>query len=148
MLFGRRVSLTISALVAACLLAGGPAGAEGTTRVQQSDGVVQMYHHVNMRLVGQTLWLRSGDHKGVLEVATDACSFAGDVKRCLPYKTTLHQHGKTHQIEIEHGMVYLNLTGDTRRLPHSSEQILPHQVVVLLHTMHGTYVSVKGTLDK
>jgi len=144
----RRVGFAIYAIFAACFLMRGVASAEGVTLVQQSDGAIQVYRHVNMRLAGQTLWLRSGDHRGVLEIATNACSFAGDIKRCLPFVTTLHQHGKTHQIALEHGMVYLNLTGAVQQLPHSSQQIEPHGAVVLLHTMHGTYVSVKGTLDK
>jgi len=144
---GRRFAAAISAALAALALIGGAANAEGVTRIQQSDGSTHEYRHVNIRLAGQTLWLRSGDHRGVLEVASGACSFKGEIQRCLPYMTTLRQHGKTHQIALEHGTVYLNLTDAVHQLPHSSEQLGPHEVLVLLHTMRGTSVSVKGTLD-
>jgi hypothetical protein len=144
----RRFSLGIHATLAAFVLVTGATNAEGVTRVQQSDGSIQIYRHVNMQLAGQTLWLRSADRKGVLEVASGACSFAGRIQRCLPFMTMLHQHGKTHQIALEHGTVYMNLTDAAYHLPHSSERLGPREVLVLLHTMHGTYVSVKGTLDK
>jgi hypothetical protein len=34
------------------------------------------------------------------------------------------------------------------RLPLSSEMLAPRTVLVLLKTAHGTYVTVKGTLDE
>jgi hypothetical protein len=142
-----RFTSAISATLA-FLLVGGAANAEGVTRIQQSDGATHVYQHVNIQLAGRTLRLRSGDHRGVLEVTSGACSFKGEIERCLPFTTTLRQHGKTHQIKLENGTVYLNLTDGALNLPHSSEQLGPHGVVVLLHTVHGTLVSVKGTLDQ
>jgi hypothetical protein len=71
----------------------------------------------------------------------------GSLQRCLPYSTTLHQHGTVHDIALDHGAVYLNLTNAVHHLPHSSERLRPHAVLVLLHTARGTLVSVKGTLD-
>jgi hypothetical protein len=146
-LFRRRFACVLYVALAALVLARAPANAEGVTRVQQSDGAVQIYDRVNIRLAGETLWLRSPDRKGVLEVTSGACSFVGLLQRCLPFATTLHQDGKTHQIALEHGAVYMNLTDASHHLPHSSERLGPHVVLVLLHTEHGTYVSVKGTLD-
>jgi hypothetical protein len=116
--------------------------------VQQHDGTLQTNDHVRIRMVGQTLWIHSGDRKGVLEVASGACSFVREMQRCLPYATSLHQHGNTHQITLQHGTVYLNLTGELHHLPRSSEGVPPNGVLVLLRTMHGTYVSVRGTLDE
>jgi hypothetical protein len=146
-LFLRRIACALLVTLAAVMWARVPANAEGVTRVQQSDGTVQTYDRVNIRLAGETLWLRSPDHRGVLEVTSGACSFVGQLQRCLPFMTMLHQHGATHQIALEHGAVYLNLTAGSHRLPHSSQHLDPHAVLVLLHTEHGTYVSVKGTLD-
>jgi hypothetical protein len=83
----------------------------------------------------------------VLEVESGACSFVGQLQRCLPFATKLHQHGKTHQITLEHGAVYMNLTTALAQMPHSSQELAPNSVLVLLHTAHGTYVSVRGTLD-
>ena len=130
------------------VVSGGAASAEGVTRIQQSDGTTQIYHHVTMELAGHTLFLHSHDHKGVLEVTSEACSYRNDLQRCLPYKTMLRQHGKAHEIALEHGSVYLNLTDSVRRLPRSSEQLGPREILVLLHTIRGTYISVKGTLDQ
>jgi len=129
------------------MLAQGVAAAEGVTRVQQSDGSVQVYDHTNIQLTGDTLRLRSPDRKGVLYVESGACSFVGSLQRCLPFMTTLHQHGETHQIALEHGAVYMNLTDSAHHMPHSSQRLEPHAVLVLLHTARGTFVSVKGTMD-
>jgi hypothetical protein len=137
----------ISLMLAAFVLAGGVASAEGVTRVQQADGAVQVYPGVNIRLAGETLWLRTPDRKGVLEVASGACSFVGQLQRCLAVTTTLHQHGKTHQIALDRGTVYMNLTDTVQHMPHSSQQLASHAVVVHLHTARGTFISVKGTLD-
>jgi hypothetical protein len=144
---GRRITLTICAMLGSFVLTAAAASAEGVTRVQQSDGTVQVYEHVSIRLDGQNLWLRSADGMGVLEVADGACSFVREIQRCLPFETTLHQHGESHAIALEHGTVYLNLTDDPHRLPHSDDRLAPHNVLVLLHTARGTYISVKGTLD-
>ncbi len=143
-----RSAVLVCTLFAAFLITPLPANAEGTTRIQQSDGTIHVYSDVRIRLTGQTLWIHSADHKGVLEVTTGACSFVRNVQRCLPYVATLRQHGKTHEIALDHGTVFMNLTEAIQYLPRSSEGLGPHQVLVLLHTMHGTYVSVRGTLDE
>ena len=147
-MFERRFAPVVFATLAAVVLASGIVRAEGVTRIEQSDGSARVYHHVNIRLMGQTLWIRSGDGKGVLEVASGACSFAGSLERCLPFRATLHQHGTSHPIVLQHGTVYLNLSADVRHLPHSSEELRPRQVLVHLQSARGTYVSVKGTLDE
>jgi hypothetical protein len=144
--FTRGIQAALAALAFAAAANAG-ANAEGVTRVQQSDGSVQVYRHVGIELSGQTLWLRSPDRKDALEVANGACSFAGSVQRCLPFATTLHRHGAAHPIELERGTVYLNLSDAAHSVPHSSERLAPRNVLVLLHTVRGTIVSVKGTLD-
>jgi len=123
------------------------ANASGTTRVQQADGSVQTYTNVEMQISGATLRLRSSDRKATLEVSSSACSLIGEVQRCLPYATTLRQHGATHNIKLEHGTVYLNLSGETQPMRHTSQTLGPHEVLLLLHTTRGTIVSAKGTLD-
>lgn len=120
----------------------------GTTRVQQSDGSIQLYRDVRLRLHGTTLRLISPDRKGVLEIASGACSIDRELERCLPYSVTFRQFGKTHNIGITHGTIFLNLTGAVHHLPHSSERMPPHSAVVLVHTVRDTYISVHGTLDE
>jgi hypothetical protein len=139
----------MSALLLTLALTGAAASAEGVTRIQQSDGTVQMYRNVHMWLVGQTLHIQSHDKHGVLEIISGACSAPNDgLRTCLPFKTSLHQKGTTHDIALEHGTVYYNVGPDAVQLPHSSRHLASHEVLVLLHTMHGTYVSVRGTLDE
>jgi hypothetical protein len=125
-----------------------PGAAEGVTRIQQADGTTQIYRHVTMRMAGPTLWLRSGDHAGVLEVTSGACTYLAGLQRCLPYKTVYHDRGTAHAIALEHGAIYTNLTGNAVQLPHSGDRLGPHEVRVVLHTMRGTYVTVQGTLDQ
>lgn len=125
-----------------------PSAASGLTRIQQSDGTVQTYPDAHLRLRGNTLWITSADKRGVLEVVNGACSYAGELQRCLTGAVTLHQHGLTHAIAIEHGTVYLNLTPDAQTLPHSGDQLAPHDVLVAFRTQRGTFVSVRGTLDE
>jgi hypothetical protein len=147
-LFRRRIVFVAAALVAALASRGQPAHAEGITRIEQADGATQVYRHVTMQMSGTTLRLRSGDHAGILIVTSGACRYLNGLQRCLPYETRYEHHGVSHTIALEHGTIYTNLTGGAVALPHSSDRLGPHEVLVLLHTMRGTYVSVKGTLDQ
>jgi hypothetical protein len=144
----RRIRSWPSAALTAALVAfGTSASAAGITRVQQSDGSVQIYRDVRMSLTGETLWIKSADRQGALEIVGDACFFVGQLQRCLASAVTLHQHGRTRSISLDRGTVYLNLTDEAHRLRHSSRLLPAHNVLVSLHTIHGTYVSVRGTLD-
>jgi hypothetical protein len=124
------------------------ASAKGVTLVQQADGSVRTYVDVNIRLSGQTLWLRSADRKGVLKIGNGACSFIGAIQRCLPYTVALIQDGKTRQIAILHGTVFLNLSKKAQHLPLSSEELAPRTVLALWRTVSGTYVTIKGSIDE
>lgn len=147
MLEPQLLSRALCATVAALAVTAGAANAAGVTRVQQSDGSVQNYDGVTLRLNGDTLWLRSNDGHGTLEITSGACSFSNLIERCLPVKTTLHQDGADRPIELLRGSVYINLTGASHALPHETRQLGPRDVLVLLHTTRGTLVSVTGTLD-
>jgi hypothetical protein len=136
------------ALAAAWLVPGPPASAKGVTLIQQANGTVKTYSNVYMAVAGQMLTLRSSDRKGTLTIATGACSFDKNVQRCLPYSVTLTQGGKTHKIALSYGTVFLNLTNEAHYLPRSSEMLAPRTVLVLFKTAHGTYVTIKGTLDE
>jgi len=125
-----------------------PASAKGVTLIERADGSVHTYVDVNIRLSGQTLWLRSADRKGVLKIVNGACSFMGAVQRCLPYAVALIQDGKTRQIAISHGTVFLNLSNTAQRMTNSSEQLAPRTILALWRTVRGTYVTIKGKLDE
>jgi len=141
----RNVALALT--IVASLLVPARAAASGQVYVQQFDGSTQSYENVRMKLVGLTLFLSSPNHKDVLEIVTDACSYPGGVQRCLPYKTTLRRDGHTHAIELERGSVFVNMTSDIEHLPHSSQILAPQHVVVHLHTLRGTYINAQGLLD-
>ncbi len=136
------------ALAAAWLAPGLPASAKGVTLIQQSNGTVKTYSDVDVAVAGQMLTLRSSDRKGTLTIATGACSFDKNVQRCLPYAVTLTQGGRTHKIALSYGTVFLNLTNEAHQLPRSSEMLAPRTVLVLFKTAHGTYVTIKGTIDE
>lgn len=144
----RVVAITCLGLAAAWLASGLPASARGVTLIQESNGTVKTYSDVYMALDGQMLMLHSPDKKGTLRIFTGACSFDKSVERCLPYAVTLTQGGKTRKIAISHGTVFLNATNEARHLPLSSDMLAPRTVLVLFKTVHGTYVTVKGTLDE
>ncbi len=124
------------------------ASAKGVTLVQQADGSVQTYVDVNIRMVGQTLWLQTADRKGVLKIVNGACSFTGAIERCLPYAVTLIQNGKNRRIAILHGTVFVNLSNNAERMPLSSQELAPRTILALWHTVRGTYVTIKGSLDE
>jgi hypothetical protein len=124
------------------------ADANGVTRIQQSDGTVQVYNDARLTLVGKTLEIRSADHRGVLEVVNGACSFVGELQRCLTDTVTLRQHGQVHTIAIDHGTVYLNLSDTAQQLRHSGKRLGPKNVLVAFRTARGTFVSVRGSLDQ
>jgi hypothetical protein len=145
----RAIRPPVYALIAVLAIATlSPASAKGVTLIERADGSVHTYVDVNIRLSGQTLWLRSADRKGVLKIVNGACSFMGAVQRCLPYAVALIQDGKTRQIAISRGTVFLNLSNAAQRLTNSSEELAPRTILALWRTVRGTYVTIKGKLDE
>jgi hypothetical protein len=124
------------------------ADATGTMRVQQSDGSVQVYHDVQIRVAQRTLRIGSEDRKGVLVIDRAACTYAGFVLRCLPSTMKFEQSGQTHEIQLVTGTIYVNLTGDMQQLHHSSTQLSPHDVLLMMQTKRGTYISLQGHIDE
>ncbi len=146
MISWRTRSTQLAALVSA-LLTPIAANANGHVTVLQFDGSSQTYERVRMKLVGLTLFLTSPNRKDVLEIVTDACSYPAGVERCLAYRTTLRRGGRPHTIPLDRGDVFVNATSVAEHLPHSSEIIAPHHIIVDLHTVRGTYIAAFGTLD-
>lgn len=132
--------------VAAMLLSTSVALASGTVRVQQVNGSVQTYPNSTFVVEGKTLRLTTADKKGTLVITDAACSFDGKLMRCLPYNVILKQGG-SYQIPLRSGTIYYNPTGQVQTLSYSSSQIGPKGVLGTMHTVHGTYVTITGTLD-
>ena len=148
MRFSFRTAAFVAALALLAVTFAPPASAAGTTRVEQTDGSVQIYQDVTMRLQGPTLWVQSANHKAMLEIKTASCSFDGKIKRCFPSAFSLLKQGVTHAIPVAWGTVYLNLTDATQPLPLSSKDLPAQSLLVLVRTERGTYISVRGTIDK
>jgi hypothetical protein len=143
----RRGSSALVALILIILGASTTVRAEGVTNMQQVDGSTQMYKHVHIDVAGNVVRLHSPDRHDTLIVKTDACTYVNEMRRCLPYETTLVRDGTSHAIALARGIVYYNTSGSPQHLSHSSEQVVPNGVLVHLRTMRGTLISVTGTVD-
>ena len=139
-----------SACILLCLLLlldAGTAIAKGVVRVQQSNGSVKNYD-VSIRVVHRSLRIMTSDGKGTLIIDHAACSYVGELQRCLLYGAKLQQNGETRPIDIDTGTVYVNLTNTKQQLPFSSTQIDPQGILLTMRTKIGTYVSMHGRIDE
>jgi hypothetical protein len=135
-------------LVALTLCLASAADAKGTVRVQQSDGSTQVYPNVTLRIVNQTLRITTQDGKGTLVVTKAACSFEGDLMRCLPYELQLIQGGSENKLDFQQGTLYWNKTDTKQQLSASSTQVPPNGVLGLLLTKKGTIIAISGVIDE
>lgn len=141
----------LGALILVCAVLAGSAGAvqaKGTARVQQNDGSVQSYADVEIRITNKTLRLTTADGKGTLVIDKAACSYVGELMRCLPYTMTLDQGGGVHPLDFDRGTVYLNLTDAKQQLSFSSTQLPPRGILLALKTKVGTIITVTGVVDE
>jgi hypothetical protein len=125
------------------------AGATGLVRVQQSDGSVQDYPNATIRYTpeAKTLSITTADGKGTLRIDQAACSYIGELYRCLLTRLSLTQNGQTHPLDFESGTVYANTTPAKLQLPLSSQSIPAHGILMALRTKAGTFISLTGTVD-
>lgn len=144
-----RVS-AVSGLLAATLVFFGAvqAFATGTVIVQQHNGSVQTYPNATIRVENKALKITSADKKGTLIIDRAACSYVGELLRCLPYSMKLDQGGGLHRLDFQRGTVYLNLTDDSQELPLSSKRLPPQSIMLSLTTKVGTIVNITGGIDK
>jgi hypothetical protein len=129
------IRTTLALSIAATLLWGfGPAAAHGTVTVTKSSGVVKTYDHVRIQMFGaSSLRLTSADGRGTLTIDHAACSYSGDIKRCLP--------------DLQRGTVYFNTTDAPLTMRHSSTQVPAHSIVLALRTEKGTLIAAMGRID-
>ncbi|HTZ53949.1 MAG TPA: hypothetical protein VMB20_02715 [Candidatus Acidoferrum sp.] len=144
----KAVLRAILPLLAILIFSVAQAGATGTVRVQQSDGSVRTYDDVSIRVKHNTLRIGSKDKKGVLVIDRAACSYVGELLRCLPTSFQLVQTGQTKTIQLTNGLVYLNLTDSPQQMTFSSKHMQPHALMLTLHTLRGTYITIRGQIDE
>jgi len=143
------IRMALAGAVLALALAAAPAAqARGTATVTKSSGTIRTYQNVRIRLIGTTsLRVTSADGQGTLSVHHAACSYIGDLRRCLPFEITLDQHGAKHLLDLQRGTLYVNVTGGSLQMPHSTMLVPAHSIVLSLETERGTVISVTGSLD-
>jgi hypothetical protein len=141
-------SAAVLGYAAVVAVGGASALAEGTVRIQQVDGTVNTYHNVSIKILHSALYLTSADTKGTLVINRAACYFQGQIMICLPTSGTLVQNGAVNPIGFETGTIFLNLTGAAQQLTLSSTQIPAHSILLSLQTKRGTYINLKGSIDK
>jgi hypothetical protein len=142
----RRFSIALL-LVGLSFCVASVADAKGTVRVEQSDGTTQVYPNVSLRVVNHTLRITTQDGKGTLVVTRAACSFEGDLMRCLPYELHLEQDGVESALDFQQGTLYYNKTNTNQQLSASSTQVPPNGILGLLRTKKGTIIAISGVVD-
>ncbi len=122
--------------------------AKGTTRIQESDGAIRDYADVSIRVIDhRAVHVTSADGRDTLEVSKGACTYAGELERCLPYRIVLDKSGTRHEISFRRGTEYVNRSDEPHQLPRSSMEVPPHGILLSLLTARGTYITVRGTID-
>ncbi len=140
--------LAIAALVTSVAIAA-PAAAKGTVRIQQADGSVQTYDNVTLkRHAEDALYVTTADGDGTLVITKGACSYVGNLLRCLLDQAELQQGGTTTRLDFEQGTLFANLTNSKQNLLNSSQGLLPGGVLVALRSPRGTYINISGTIER
>ena len=124
------------------------ARATGTLQINDGDGANNTYTGVTVNVFSGSLFVTSADGKGTLVVNRAACSYQGKIIVCLPTSVILVQKGTSNALALTTGTVYLNYTGEAQPLALSSEKLPAHAVLLSFRTASGTYVSLRGTIDK
>jgi hypothetical protein len=121
--------------------------AKGIVRINQADGTEQRYAGSIIRLAGNRIRVFSPDSRDRLTISQTACSYVGEVERCLPDEVRLRRNGTDHVIGFDRGSVYFNPTAVPQPLPRSSTQLPPNGVLVFVRTVRGTSIAVRGIAD-
>ena len=127
---------------------GGVARAAGTVTIQQSDGTINNYSDVTIKIIHQSLYLTSADGKGTLIVNRAACSYQGQILVCLPTSVALVQSGATNPVDLATGTIYVNTTDTEQQLVLSSTKLPAHSVMLSITTKKGTYINSTGQIDQ
>ncbi len=135
--------------LAVALLVPSAAGAAGLVRVQQSDGSVQEYPNARIAYSrdAKALSVTTADGAGTLTIDQAACSYAGELYRCLLTQMSVDNHGVSHPLDFDSGTLYANLTEAKLYLPRSTRAVPPRGIVMAIKTKRGTYISLVGTID-
>ena len=108
------------------LLLPAAAGATGLVRVQQSDGSVQEYPgaRIDYSKNAKPLTITTANGAGTLTIDQAACSYIGELYRCLLTHMSVNNRGVVASTRIleQTGTIYANTTGTKLDLPRSRLQ--------------------------
>lgn len=135
-------------LTACCFLLPAVASATGTMRIQHSDGSVDTYRDVQIKVFAGSLFLTSDDGDGTIVVTRAACSRRDQIIVCLPTTAALVQEGESNALNLRTGTMYLNYTGSAQPLSRSSAKVPANSIVLAISTRNGTYITVNGQIDE
>jgi hypothetical protein len=124
------------------------ARATGTVMIRQNDGGTNTYSGAGIKIIHSALYVTSADGRGTLVINRAACTYQGQLMVCLPTSATLVQAGQTSPLDFKSGTVYLNDTDDFQSMPLTTAKVPPHSILLSFSTKRGTYVSVRGRIDK
>ena len=137
------------ALCAFCFsFAGAPVVAKGVTTIQKASGKTETYQVGIVRVKGVSLSIVSPNGKDKLIIDKAACSYVGQLQRCLVTHVSLQKDGQTKPLDLAQGTAYVNLTNAKQQMPLSSQQLPPNGVLIALKTQIGTYITVDGVIDR
>ncbi|HLY01508.1 MAG TPA: hypothetical protein VKR56_03325 [Candidatus Cybelea sp.] len=144
----RALAAALLTLVTSFVLGLAPAAATGTATVRQSDGHVDVYQNVQLKVIHNALFVTTADGEGTLVIYRAACSYQGDLMVCFVTSATLVQAGKTSPLDFKRGTAYVNETDVPQPLALSTTKVPPHSIVLTFTTVRGTYVGITGRFDQ
>jgi hypothetical protein len=148
LLIGRRILAFAVFLIEVLAVPVGPASATGTVVIAHPDGSESTYPNVRIIIWNQSMAITSSDGQGTVVLGKAACTKVGELVKCLPWDATLFQNGQKVHIALQSGTVWLNPSGTTQQLSHSSTELPPRGVLLAVRTKRGTYVTLTGVVDE
>jgi hypothetical protein len=145
---GRTLTAALLALVTWFAIGPAPAGATGTVTVRQSDGHVDVYQNVQLKIIHDALFVTTADGEGTLVIHRAACSYQGDLMVCFATSATLVQSGKTSPLDFKRGTAYVNESDAPLQLTLSTTKVPAHSIMLTFTTDRGTYVGITGRFDQ
>jgi hypothetical protein len=128
-------------------IAAAPARAAGVVTITHSDGSVDTYRDVAIKIIHNALYVTSADGQGTMVINRAACSYQGETLVCFPTGVTLVQSGSTSAVDLARGTIYANMTDAPQPLSLSSIQLAPHSILLSISTKKGTYINLSGAID-
>lgn len=141
----RSIGLIVIAFV---LAVGASASATGNVRIQQSDGSVQTYTGVTLKVANKKLTLTSADKVSTVVISGATCAHSGPIVRCTGGGCSLFQDGKTRTLAFKEATFYFNPTDQNQPVPTSATKLAPHSVMFAVLTAKGTHITGNGKLDQ